>query len=284
MVSNLSTVQLQLEKGDVDGLIGYTDSASFSSLQSKQNLKTYAFPSMQTPTLFVNPASPELGDDATRKSFVAGIDFAGLAQKALGDTATATTQVFPENLIPADVNEQKIEHEDEALAALASGKLSSGTVSCGYPESSSSGQALCDNLTAMLNEAGIKADSTGFAQGTYFPALEKGDLDVTFFSGFPDTAHPDAWGTVFYTPKGGLDLFGAEVPGLSDLLAEAAETEDAAKYGEVAAKVSESAYWYSAAKSLGTAVFQSGVGGVEQSWNPVITGYLELQYLTPAGS
>ncbi len=173
VASNLSTVQLQLEKGEVDGLIGYTDSASYASLESKENLTGYTFPSMQTPTLFVNPKSPELSDDATRKAFMAGIDFPSLAQKALGDTGAPTTQVFPENLIPAELNQQKIQPVPGALPDLAEGKLSGGTISCGYPESSASGQSLCDNLTAGLNEAGVKAESTGYASGTFFPALEK---------------------------------------------------------------------------------------------------------------
>ncbi|MBT0770085.1 ABC transporter substrate-binding protein [Kineosporia sp. J2-2] len=286
VVSNMSTVQLQLEKGEVDGLIGYTDSSAFTTLKSKPNLATYAFPSMQTPTLFVNPQSKELGDDETRTSFVSGIDFAALAQQALGDTGTSTTQVFPENLLPEADNQQKITHDSGALAQLASGKLSGGTISCGYAESSSSAQALCDNVTAMLNSAGIKAESTGYASGTYFPALAKGadGPDITFFSGFPDTANADAWGTVFYTPDGGLDLFGAEVDGVSGLLREAAKTGDTDLYSQVAAKVSESAYWYSVANSKGTAVFQDDVSGVDKAWNPVITGVLQLQTLSPSGS
>ncbi len=285
VVSNMSTVQLQLQHGDVDGLIGYTDSASFSSLKKVSNLKSYAFPSMQTPTLFVNPKSATLGDDATRKSFVAGIDFPTLAKTALGDTGTSTTQVFPQNLLPADENQQKITYDAGALTALAGGRLSGRTIKCGYAESSSSGQALCDNLTAMLNQKGIKASSAGYAAGTYYSGLGKGKdaPDVTFFSGFPDTASPDAWGFVFYTPDGGLDLFGASVPGLADKLGEAAAKNDDALYGQAAAMVSESAYWYSVANSLGTAVFQSDVTGVDTSWNPVITGVLQLQDLSPAG-
>ncbi|GLY33004.1 ABC transporter substrate-binding protein [Kineosporia sp. NBRC 101731] len=285
VVSNMSTVQLQLKKGEVDGLIGYTDSSSFSSLKKVENLKTYAFPSMQTPTLFVNPKSPELGDDTTRKQFVGGIDFPELAKLALGDTGTSTTQVFPQNLLPEAVNQQKISYDEGALADLAGGALQDRTISCGYAESSSSGQALCDNLTAMLNQAGVKADSTGYAAGTYYSGLAKGAdaPDVTFFSGFPDTASPDAWGTVFYTPDGGLDLFGASVPGLADKLAQAATKDDDALYGDAASMVSESAYWYSVANSLGTAVFQKDVTGVEESWNPVITGVLQLAHLSPSG-
>jgi peptide/nickel transport system substrate-binding protein len=280
VVSNLSTVQLQLQHGDVDGLIGYTDSSSFSALKKVTDLKTYAYPSMQTPTLFVNPKSAALGDDTARKSFVSGIDFPTLAKLALGDTGTSTTQVFPQNLLPSGVNQQKITYAAGALASLSGKKIS-----CGYAESSSSAQALCDNLTAMLNKAGIKATSTGFAYGTYFPALGKGKdaPDVTFFSGFPDTASPDAWGTVFYTPDGGLDLFGASVPGLADKLSEAASKDDDALYGEAASMASESAYWYSVANSLGTSVFRSSVSGVDKSWSPVITGVLQLQDLRPAG-
>src|SRR5690606_25513691 len=122
-----------------------------------------------------------------------------------------------------------------------------------YPESSPPAQLLCDNTAAVLNGAGIKTKSVGFAQGAYYEALEKGAdaPDMTYFTGFPDTAHPDAWGFVFYTPDGGLDLFGADVPGLADKLAEAAETYDLDAYGEAAQMVSESGYWYSVATSMG---------------------------------
>lgn len=286
VVSSMSTVQLELESGDVNGLIGYTDSASFDSLEEEDGLSTYAFPSMQTPTLFVNPKSEALGDDSTRKEFVSGIDFPSLVEDALGDTGTSTTEVFPENLLSSDIDQQVIDYDAGALADLGDGALKGKTITCGYPESSASGQALCDNVTAALNSAGVTAESTSYASGTYYTAVGKGadGPDITFFAGFPDTAHPDAWGTVFYTPEGGLDLFGASVPGVSDLLAEAVETGDEDLYGQVAQKVSASAYWYSAATSLGTAVFTDDVGGVEQSWNPVITGYLELQYLSPSGS
>jgi len=286
VISSLSTAQLQLEAGDLNGLIGYTDSASFSALEDEDGLSTYAFPSMQTPTLFVNPKSAALGDDATRKAFVSGIDFPTLAADALGDTGSATTEVFPENLLPSDQNQQVIDYDDTALATLADGGLKGKTITCGYPASSASGGAMCDNITAMLNTAGITAKSTSYPSGTYYTAVGKGadGPDITFFSGFPDTAHPDAWATVFYTPNGGLDLFGASVPGVEDLLAKALKTGDDDLYAQVAQKVSASAYWYSAATSLGTAVFTDDVAGVEASWNPVTTQWLELQYLSPSGS
>ncbi|WP_101524631.1 ABC transporter substrate-binding protein [Nocardioides houyundeii] len=283
VMSSMSTIQLKLGNGELDGLIGYSDDASFRELSKNQDLEAYAFPSMQTPTLFVNPKSAALGDQATRVQLLSGIDFPALAEKALGETAEPTDEVFPKNLLPAEGNKQVIEPDPDALDTLAAGALSGRTISCGYAESTPAAQVLCDNLAAVLNGAGIKTKSVGFAPGAYYEALAKGASapDVTFFTGFPDTAHPDAWGFVFYTPGGGLDLFGAEVPGLADLLAKAVETNDLQAYGEAARMVSESGLWYSVATKKGTAVFSDDVAGVDEAWHPVITDVLDLSLVRP---
>lgn len=283
VVSNLATVQLQLESGQTDGLIGYTDKTSFESYKTSDTLATYAFDSMQTPTMFINPKSATLGGDKTRVSFVSGIDFTDLATKALGDTASPTTELFPHSLIPEDLNQQAITYQVGALATLASGELRGKSLTIGYASVSPAAQALSDNLAAVLNSAGIKATSVGYAQGTYYSALEEdGAPDITFFTGFPDTAAPDAWARVFYTPSGGLDLFGAEVEGVEDLLNKALSTGDDALYGEIAEKVSSSGYWYSVAAAKGTAVFQKNISGVDKSFNPVITGVLDISKLAPS--
>lgn len=284
VVSSMATIQLKLRNGELDGLIGYSDDQSFKAMSGEEGLETYAFPSMQTPTLFVNPASAALGDQATRVQLLSGIDFAELAETALGDTGEPTDEVFPKNLLPAESNKQVIEHDPGALDALADGALTGATISCGYSETSPISQVLCDNLAAALNGAGITTRSVGFAAGAYYDALDKGAAapDVTFFTGFPDTAHPDAWAFVFYTPDGGLDLFGADVPGLADLLAGAVETDDEAAYAEAARMVSESGLWYSVATSDGTAVFSDDVAGVDEAWHPVITSVLDLSRLRPA--
>jgi peptide/nickel transport system substrate-binding protein len=280
VLSSMSTIQLKLQSGELDGLIGYADNTTFGTLQKDTSLKSSTFSSMQTATLFLNPKSAALG--ANRVAFMSGIDFPTLAHKALTTTAKPTTEVFPVNLLsdPA-LDQQKLTYNPAGLTTLAAGPLAGKTIKIAYASSSPDAQALSDNLAAMLNTAGIKAESVGYALGNYYPALGKGAAapDLTFFTGFPDTAHPDAWASVFYTPKGGLDLFGAEVPGLAPLLTEARKTNDQAAYGKAAGLVSESGYFYSVATMSGTAVFAKNVGGVDTSWNPVITGVLDLDLL-----
>ncbi len=284
VLSDMSTVQLELQSGDLDGIIGYTDAPTFAAFQQDDALTTYRFPSMQTPTMFINPASAELGDEGTRVALVSGIDFAALTAAALGSTAEPTDQVFPVNLLDASLNEQVVPYDADTLSELSTGALSGTTISIAYAENSPAGRALSDNLAAILNGAGINAESIAYGSGTYYSALEAGAdaPDITFFTGFPDTAHPDAWAYVFYTPQGGLDLFGAEVDGVSDLLDAALANGDPELYGEVAQLVSASGYWRSVATMLGTAVFQKTVAGVEDSNTPVITSVLDLSKLHPA--
>ncbi|SDS74921.1 ABC transporter substrate-binding protein [Actinoplanes derwentensis] len=285
VLASMSTIQLKLQSGELDGVIGSLDGASFTTLKGDSSLTTSAFSSMQTPTLFVNPKSAAVGAADVRAELLAGIDFAALMKKALPDTTEPTTEVFPVNLL-ADpgTDQQKITYDATALAGLASGALAGKTVKIAYTQTGPDGQALSDNLAAVLNTAGIKAESVGYAAGTYYPALAKGAdaPDLTIFAGFPDTAHPDAWASVFYTPDGGLDLFGAEVPGLAETLAAARKTNDQAAYGRAAAMVSESAYWYSMGTMKGTASFAKDVAGADTAWHPVITGVLELNLLHPA--
>ncbi|HEX7824245.1 MAG TPA: ABC transporter substrate-binding protein [Mycobacterium sp.] len=285
VLSSMSTIQLQLEQGSIDALIGYTDNVSFADYQANKKLATYAFPSMQTTMLMVNPASPALSDAAVRHRFLSGIDFPTLTRSALGGTAEVTDEVFAKGLVPSNLNQQVIPHDADALANLASGPLAGKTVRLAYAQNSGAAKALSDNLTAILNTAGIKATSTSLDVGTYYDELKKGAdaPDITFYAGFPDTAHPGAWGSVFYAPTGGLNLFGANVTGLADVLAAARRTDDLALYGQAARMVSESGYWYSVATSKATVVAQPGVAGIDGAWHPVITGVLALNLLHPAG-
>lgn len=281
--SNMSGIQLKLRSGELDGLIGYSDRATFDSFSSEDSLKTYTFPSMQTPTLFLNPLRPGLDDQQTRRDLIAGIDFAELASAALGSTGEPISTMFPERLLPEELNQQQIPQDPDALQRLADGAFESRTVTIAYSATSPPARDMSENLAARLNAAGINTETIGFASGTFYSGLENGkdSPDLSIFTGFPDTADPYAWGSVFYTPGGGLDLFAADVPGLAEILDQARADGDLEKYGQASRMVSESGYWQSVATMLGTAVFQLSIDGVDNAWNPVITGLFDLTELRP---
>lgn len=283
VMADFGSMQLAVENGEIDGFISVGNPTAYEAMSQNEDLATYAWESMQTATMFVNPQSAELGDDATRLALLSGIDFEALATDSLGALGEPTTEVFPEHLIDSSLNQQVIEHDAAALEALAP-ELEGQTISIAYPSSTVEAQALSDNLAAQLNGAGIAAESIGLGQGTFYPEVAKGAdaPDIALFNGYPDTAHPDAWAFVFYTPDGGLDLFGADVPGVADDLSAALETGDEELYGQVAQSVSASGYWYSVAKQLGTAVFSADVQGVDGAWAPVVSSVIDLAQLSPA--
>lgn len=287
--SNMASVQLKLESGQLDGFLGYTDKATFQDIKSKDSgkLNAYTYDSMQSPLLFINPMSGSLSNQNVRLKLLSGIDFTSLVNEAAGNLAQVSNAAFPKTLLGTAANDQNVTYDAKALSQLSSGALSGKTISIAYPSTSPDAKAYCDNLAAHLNAAGIKATSTGYAQGTYYSTLAKGAAapDLTVFTGFPDAADPACWGNVFYIPGGGLDLFGANVNGVSDLLNKASITSNSIEreklYGQVAQKISASGYWHTIAMSKGTAIFNKSVSSVDKANVPVITSVLDMKVLKP---
>jgi peptide/nickel transport system substrate-binding protein len=283
VVSNISTVQLEIESGQLDGIIGFGDKQTIASYQKNSTLNTYEFPSLQTPMLIVNPQSPVLAEQKTRVALLSGLDFPSIAKNALGATGKSTTEVFPPTMIAAAGDQQVIKHDSSALASLASGSLSGASLRIGYLASSPAGQALAENVAAELNTAKISAKTVGYPSGTYYSTMSdpKTAPDLTLMAGYPDTAHPDSWARIFYTPKGGLDVYGTEINGVEQTLDAALISGDTAGYSDVAKAVSASGYFYSMATVLGSAVLNKSVTGADKAWNLVVPDLLDLKLLAP---
>jgi peptide/nickel transport system substrate-binding protein len=283
VVSNISTVQLEIESGQLDGIIGYGDKQTIASYKKNSTLNTYEFPSLQTPMLFLNPQSAEFADQKTRVALLSGLDFSVIAKNALGDTGKSTTEVFPPTMIAPAGDQQVIKHDPSALTSLASGSLSSVSLRIGYIASSPAGQALAENVAAALNTAKISAKTVGYPSGTYYSTMAdaKTAPDLSIMAGYPDTAHPDSWARIFYTPKGGLDIYGTQIDGVEQTLDAALVSGDPAGYSDVAKTVSASGYFYSMATVLGSAVLNKSVTGADKAWNLVVPDLLDLKLLVP---
>jgi peptide/nickel transport system substrate-binding protein len=283
VVSNMSTVQLEIESGELDGIIGYGDKQTIASYKKNSTLNTYEFPSLQTPMLVLNPQSPEFADQKTRVSLLAGLDFPSIAKNALGETGKSTSEVFPPTMIAAAGDQQVIKHDPTALTSLASGSLHGTSLRIGYIAESPAAQALAENVAAELNTAKISAKTVGYPTGTYYSTMSdaKTAPDLTIMAGYPDTAHPDSWARIFYTPKGGLDVYGTEIAGVEQTLDAALVSGDPVGYSDVAKTVSASGYFYSMATVLGSAVLNKSVTGASKAWNLVVPDLLDLKLLAP---
>lgn len=268
VAENASAAQLQLERGEIDTILGNLNKTSFESFADSEDVNTSTFANFTTQMIYVNPGSSWLSTVEAREALFAGIDKESVIDEAMGSLEVPTDQLFPQGMVDAGIDDQGITYDADAWSSL--GTPASGTVRIAYAGSSADGKAVAEELGSRLSTAGIPAEAVAYSAGTIYGIADEGadGPDLAVFSVFPDAGHPDAWASIIYTPAGGLDLFGAEVPGLTDLLDTARAGTDISAYAPVADAVNASRYWYSIG-SLNTTLLTT----------PDVTGTTEAQNL-----
>jgi peptide/nickel transport system substrate-binding protein len=267
---NASSVQLQLERGEIDAVLGDINKTSFEDYSSNDELDASTFANFTTQTLFVNPQSTVFTTVEDRAKLFTAIDTKTILESSMGELEVPTTQLFPAGMLDASLDDQGVAYDPTALASLAESGIAAGkTIRIGYAGSSPDGKAVADELGADLSSAGLPAESISYGAGTIYGLAD--DLaaapDLVVMSVFPDAGHVDAWARILYTPSGGLDLLAAEVPGLTDDLDAALLAGDDEPYGAIAQKVIASKYWFSTGSLQTTTVTRSGLTGIDDARN-----------------
>lgn len=283
VVDSTNTIQLQLGSGELDGYIGSGNKPLFDALKTTEGLATTRYASMMAPVVFLNPGAPGLGDQATRTALIGGVDWTTIVTNVYGDLATPSTGVFPATMVPAEDNVDSVTADPAALKAVATGSLAGQKLTIGYPSFVPGAQEISDSLVAQLNTAGITAESVGYESSAYWSTMYDPTKapSITLFSGFPDAAHPDTWARLFYSSKGGLNMFGGQVDGLDALLDQAVATGDTSLYAQVSTDVSATGLWHTLADLKVSAAFQDSVQGIDTASYPVLGITLDFTQLSP---
>ncbi|MCS6561252.1 MULTISPECIES: ABC transporter substrate-binding protein [Curtobacterium] len=270
IAENASSVQLELERGEVDAVLNVTSKTAYQRMSETEGLAASTFPNFTTQTLFVNPASKAFPTVDDRHRLFSAIDTESVIDASMGDLEEPTSELFPAGMTDASISEQGVTHDLSALAAMAdSGTTEGRTIRVGYAGSSGDGKAFADELVAEFGDVGLTAESVSYASGSAYTMTDDLEAapDLFVMSVFPDAGHVDAWARILYTPKGGLDLFGAEVPGLTDALDDAVASGDDDAYAAIAAAVNDSGYWLSTGSLNSTTVVRDDVRGVDDAQN-----------------
>ncbi|RMB81501.1 hypothetical protein CTZ28_34410 [Streptomyces shenzhenensis] len=267
---NASGAQLELERGEIDAILGNLNKSAFESYAGSKAVSASTFPNMTTQMIYVNPASKAFRSTGQRERLFSGIDTKAILSAAMGSLEEPTGQLFPQGMLDPAADDQGITHDDTALAALARSAPAKGrTIRVGYAASSADGKAVAEELASRMNSAGLTTEAVAYAAGTIYKLTD--DLgaapDLAVFGVFPDAGHPDSWGRIIYTPKGGLDLFGAEVDGLEANLDKALTTTDTSAYTAVARSVIDSRYWFSIGSLNTTLLTVPGITGTREAQN-----------------
>ncbi len=119
VISDLSTQQLLLNKGQLHGILHDLNAPAVKSYLGNDGVASYSLPSFTTEQAYVNPNAGLLKDPAARRAFQSALDVETLRKQVFEGRSEAATGNYPPGLIPAELDKQDVTAGTEALAAIA---------------------------------------------------------------------------------------------------------------------------------------------------------------------
>lgn len=267
VISDLSTQQLLLNKGELAGILHDLNAPAVKAYLGNKEVATHSLPSFLTEQVYVNPNTGFLKDPAARKAFQAALDIETLRKQVFAGRSTEAVGNYPAALLPAGTpDKQPITVDTTALKDLAA-KASDKKIVLGYDTSQPDDQQLANLVSAKLQTLGLVPTVQGYTTSQVFGWIgnQKGAPSVLFSSFWPDAGDPYTAAHILYAPDGGLNYLGCSDPTLTPLLQPALESGDAATYSKIGDLATATGCWTNVAYRKDFMVTQTWLKGVEQA-------------------
>jgi peptide/nickel transport system substrate-binding protein len=236
---DISTQQLELENGSLDGIMHSFPAANLASLPSSVHVLKY--PAYLRLLLYVNTNKPPFNDAAVRATLRAAIDPSKLVAEAYSGTGTASAGPYPKELLP---NQPPLPYAaNPAVAAEGPKKAATKHITLAFTADESGIQRrVGEILQAALEAAGwtVTVKEVQLPQVYAYINNLSSAPDLLLQTNTPDAAHPDTWARILFFSTGGLNFLGFKDPKVDSLLEKAVSVppEEATKiYQEVGQEV-----------------------------------------------
>ncbi|WP_375430798.1 ABC transporter substrate-binding protein [uncultured Friedmanniella sp.] len=283
IIPDVATQVLQLQGGDLDVISGQPI-ATVQSFAGQDKFHIEAQPLLQKAWLHVN-STGTMADLKLRESLRAAIDRDALVKQVWGSYATPSTQMYPVASLPDGLAADSWTYDPAALKTLAAGK----TITLGYIAGLSQDEQVAQALQAQWQQLGVDVTVVP-TQGADYYGFSKDPSkapDLLYEASYPDSAHPDAWGRLFFYSdqsqgSGGLNylLTGSKEADtlMDDGLAELDPAKSAEDYGKAGDLLHNQVGYITLADMQDVFVARSGISGFGH-WLPT-PGTLVLKNLT----
>ena len=266
VISDLSTQQLLLNKGQLHGILHDLNAPAVTSYLGNAAVKSWSLPSFTTEQVYVNPNTGFLKDLAARRAFQSALDIEQLRTQVFEGRSEPASGNYPQGLLPAGTDTQAVTSGTKDLQALAA-KAADKKIVLGYDTSQPDDQQLANLVGAKLQGLGLTATVQGFTTSQVFGWIgnQKGAPNVLFSSFWPDAAHPYTAAHILYAPDGGLNYLGCSDPAITNLLPGALQKGDDAAFAKIGELATATGCWTNLAYRKDFMVTQTWLKGVDKA-------------------
>ncbi|WP_066584233.1 ABC transporter substrate-binding protein [Cellulomonas timonensis] len=286
--TEISAMQLELEKGDLHALLASVPTASRQKYLDSEGLEAYALPSFQVGVLYMNPNRELLAEASSRRALFEGVDWKALIAQVTSVGAVPAEGYYPKGALPADVDSHELVHDPAALEDWTSSLPTGTPIQIGYNAGGADAEQMANIIAAQLQALGMKATVTSHQASEVFgdfPAHPEDAPDVLVTPGtWPDSNNAFMHGHVFWDPDGGLNHLQCSDETTTALLREALTTGSEQTYLAAGKAAYDAACAPTFAWSTDFMVAQSWLEGIEQSHSIAAPATLDFATLSVAGA
>ncbi len=268
VISDLSTQQLLLNKGQLHAILHDLNAPAVKSYLGNKSVTSWSLPSFTTEQVYVNPNSGLLKDEAARRAFQSALDVEKLRSQVFAGRSDPATGNYPAGLLNGAPDKQSITTDTAALQAIA-GKASAEDkkIVLGFDTSQPDDQQLANLVAAKLQGLGLTPTVQGYPTSQVFGWIgnQKNAPNVLFSSFWPDAANPYTQAHILFAADGGLNYLGCSDPKIDSLLPKALATGDAATYATIGEAATGTGCWTNVAYRKDFMVTQTWLKGVAES-------------------
>ena len=223
---DISTQEIELKNGDLDGIMHSFPAADLASLPSNVNVLEY--PSYLRLLLYVNTNKPPFNDPTVRTALRSTIDIPQLVSEAYSGTGTASVGAYPTGILPGQAPLPYKADPTLAAAGVKAAKTKSIVLAFTADESGVQ-RRVGELLQAALEAAGwqVSVKEVQLPQVYAYVNNIKAAPDLLLQTNTPDAANPDTWARIVFDTTGGLNFLGFSDPKVDHTLDQAVSAPSA---------------------------------------------------------
>jgi peptide/nickel transport system substrate-binding protein len=263
IVPDIGTQRLELQNGDLDGILHSFPASELSSAKANSKLQVLELRSFLRAMLYLNVNKAPFANPAARAALAKAIDVRQIVSSVYGVSGSVPVGSYPPGIL---AGEPHLDYGTRAPTAKPSG--GHGPVVLAYTADDSGVQRrVGELLQAQIGAMGyaVTLKEVQLPQVYDYVKNLKGAPDLLLITNTPDAAHPDTWARICWDSKGGLNFLGFKDPKIDTLLdkAQSAPTASAsALYKQVGKRLIASHSMLFLADVRDTMVLRKDLGGI----------------------